>query len=114
MTRTFTFEGDETISSVFALAGTSSITYTVTVTGTSGATTASTTFDLVVKNPCVDSALSTITVPADSIETYTINSGLQTAALPTGFASSLSVCGAIDFTVMGTEAGVVDYSSGSS
>ena len=94
-TRTFTFDGDETDPAIFALAGTSSNTYTVTVTGTSGTTSVDTTFDLVVKNPCVDSTLSTITVPADSVEAYTISSGMHTVGLLAGYTTSLSVCGAI-------------------
>ena len=98
-TRTFTFEGNEAISSVFALAGTSSITYTVTVTGTSGTSTASTTFDLVVKNPCIDSALSTITVPDGTLEAYTIGDGLKTVALPTSFVPSPTACGEVAFVV---------------
>lgn len=106
-TRTFTFDGDESVAAIFALAGTSSITYTVTVTGTSGIRSADpTTFDLVVKNPCIDPALTTISVPAGLIETYTIGER-KTVALPTGFISSATVCGAVVFTVTSSSTAIV-------
>ena len=78
--------------------------YTVTLTAQSGALTKQQSFDLQVKNPCVDSSLSSIAKPANEVHSYQINDpAFEVDLKALAFSSSLPICGDITWILTGVQ-----------
>ena len=109
--RTFTFESSNDLT----LSGDNFIDYTITITATAGIDTPvsdSASFNIQVKNPCIDESYVQINAPTLADQTYSLYSPSETFKLTASTTSTAhSLCGSISYSASFDEVAIDETSS---